>query len=81
MHLLIQLAQRLGLPDVLQQVFPDQADLLLLLAMYEVIEERPLYLFSAWAEDVVHPVTAIPGTPQLSGVLQDRPSRAASGGV
>ena len=71
MHLLTQLAHRLGLPAVLRQVFPDQADLLLLLAMYEVIEERPLYLFSAWAEDVVHPVTTLPSTPQLSGVLQE----------
>ena len=71
MHLLTQLARRLGLPEMLQQVFPDQADLLLLLAMYEVIEERPLYLFSAWAEDVVHPVKALPSTPQLSGVLQE----------
>jgi len=70
-HLLTHLAHRLGLPEVLQQVFPKQADLLLLLAMYEVIEERPLYLFSAWAEDIVHPLRSLPSSPQLSTVLQD----------
>ena len=71
LHLLTHIAHRLGLTEVLQQVFPNQADLLLQLAMYEVIEERPLYLFSAWAEDVVHPVRSLPNTPQLSTVLQD----------
>lgn len=70
-HLLTAIATRLGLCDVLQQVFPTQADLLLLLAMYEVIEERPLYLFPSWAEDVVSSVNTFPSSPQLSILLHE----------
>jgi len=70
-YLLRQLADRLGLVDVLASIFTTQAELLLLLAMYEITEERPLYLFPPWAEGVVHDVASIPSESKLSGVLQE----------
>jgi len=70
-YLLRQLAERLGLPDVLASIFPTQTELLLLLAMYEIVEERPLYLFPTWSEGVVHGIASIPRATQLSALLQE----------
>jgi len=70
-YLLRQLATRMGLVDVLASIFTTQAELLLLLAMYEIVEERPLYLFPSWAEGVVHGVAKLPSESKLSGVLQE----------
>jgi transposase len=69
-HLLTEIANRLGLVDILQKVFSKDAELMLLLAFYEVIEERPLYLFPEWVEDVFHKLKSIPGSPKLSELLQ-----------
>jgi len=70
-YLLREIAKRIGLVDVLRQALPDDAELLLLLAMYEVIEEDPMYLFPAWADDVTHELKTIPSSARLSELLQE----------
>ncbi len=50
LYLLQQVADRTGLPRLLQQVFGEDAVTLLALAVFEVAEAAPLYLFSSWVE-------------------------------
>lgn len=59
-YLLQQIAIQLGLPALLHQVFSDDASLLLALALFEISEAAPLYLFSQWIETTyLHDVTAL----------------------
>ena len=51
-YLLEELSRRAGLTDVLTAVYGDEAGLLLDLAMYQVAEAKPLYLFQSWREGV-----------------------------
>ena len=45
-----QVAQRIGLTQILQEVFPDHYQSLLALAYFEICETAPLYLFPYWVE-------------------------------
>jgi transposase len=49
-YLLKEIAHRLGVSSIFQQVFPDQAATLLALIFFEISEGAPLYLFPAWGE-------------------------------
>lgn len=49
-YLLSHLAQRIGLPEVLEDTFPEASEELLFLSLYQVLEAKPLYLFKPWAE-------------------------------
>lgn len=60
-YLLSHIATKLGLPALLQQVFSDDASVLLALAVFEVSEAAPLYLLPQWVE-----TTYINDVPALS---------------
>lgn len=49
-YLLRQMAERSGVRAILQQVFAEDAAMLLALACFEVNEAAPLYLFPQWIE-------------------------------
>ncbi len=49
-YLLRQVALRIGLTQILQEVFPDHCQSLLALAYFEICEAAPLYLFPYWVE-------------------------------
>jgi transposase len=53
--LLQSIAQRIGLTQTLQQIFPGEAGDLLSLAMYQICEGTPLYLYEEWVESAVVP--------------------------
>jgi transposase len=44
------IAERVGLQKLLRKVWPETAEALLILAIYQVLEAKPLYLARAWAE-------------------------------
>jgi transposase len=50
LYLLQQIAMKLGLPALLHQVFPEDAALLLALAVFEISEAAPFYLFPQWVD-------------------------------
>jgi hypothetical protein len=60
-YLLRQMAEQSGVTTVLHHVFPEDADLLLALACFEIAEATPLYLFPYWVE-----TTELPGIKALS---------------
>lgn len=49
-YVLQQIATQLGLPALLQQIFSEDAPLLLALALFEISEAAPLYVFPHWVE-------------------------------
>ena len=49
-YLLVHMANRIGLPEVLKESFPELCEEILLLSLYQVLEAKPLYLFKPWAE-------------------------------
>lgn len=65
-YLLEQLAHRAGLVEVLAAVYGAEAGLLLDLAMYQVAEAKPLYLFQSWQEGVRGQTAAGSSSPRLS---------------
>ena len=59
-YVLQQLAARSGVTAVLRHVFPEDAPLLLALALFEIAEGAPLYLFPYWIETTaMEPVKAL----------------------
>jgi transposase len=69
-HLLEHLAAESGLTAVLAEVFGEEAGLLLDLAMYQVAEGRPLYLFRSWQEGVREEADSRASSPRLSERLR-----------
>lgn len=49
-HLLLHLARRIGLPEVLRESFPEVYQEILFLNLFQVLEAKPLYLFKPWSE-------------------------------
>jgi len=49
-YLLTYLGKRIGLWDVLKEVFPEEYEEIFNLSLYQVIEGDALYLFKGWAE-------------------------------
>jgi transposase len=60
-YVLQQLAVRSGVSEVFQKVFPEDASTLLALAIFEICDGTPLYLFPYWVE-----TTAVDGMKALS---------------
>jgi len=50
LYLVRKIVERLSLNRLLRRVWPDTAPELLLLAIYQLVEAKPLYLARAWAE-------------------------------
>jgi len=49
-YLTLNIVNRIGLSEVLKEVFPDLYQELLYLSIFQVLESKPLYLFQPWAE-------------------------------
>ena len=60
-YLLQAVAEQIGLPLILNTVFPAESCTLLALAFFEICEAEPLYLFPYWVES-----TAVPDVVPLS---------------
>jgi transposase len=52
-YLLQQLAEHLGLTQLLKNLFPNDYQIILALAFFEISEAVPLYVFPYWAESTV----------------------------
>ncbi|MEW6103207.1 MAG: IS1634 family transposase [bacterium] len=50
-YLLSEVAERIGLKKVLKEVYPEIWKELLYIAIFEIVEAKPLYLFQKWAEN------------------------------
>lgn len=69
-YLLRQMAERSGVTAVLHQVFPEDQELLLALACFEIAEAAPLYLFPHWIETTdLQGVKAL-SSAELTGLTQ-----------
>ncbi len=51
-YFIFEIARKIGLNNVLKESYPEIWEKLLWLAIYEVCERKPLYLFKTWAEQV-----------------------------
>ncbi len=49
-YLVKHIANRIGLTEVVENIFPELSQELICLSMYQVLESKPLYLFKPWAE-------------------------------
>lgn len=59
-YVLQRIAERLGLTGVLEEVFREDASVLLALACFEIAESAPLYLFPSWMDTTfLEPVKAL----------------------
>jgi transposase len=70
-YLLNYLARDIGLVEVMDHVFGDESKDLLNLAMFQICEKSPLYLFKEWAQSAfLHPGSVL-SSQDISRWLQD----------
>ncbi len=70
-YLLQIIAQKIGLTQALQDVFPELWQQLLTCAFYEVSEKRPLYLCESWTESTQTATNEILSSQRISDVLKE----------
>ena len=71
LHLVTQIVERLGLGPLVRTVWPEKAAEILFLAIYQVLEARPLYLARPWAESAEVDPTLDLSSQRISRLMEE----------
>jgi len=71
LHLVTQIVERLGLGPLVRDVWPEKAAEILSLAVFQVLEARPLYLARLWAESAEVDPTLDLSSQRISRLMEE----------